>query len=322
VSYPAYAFGLRLSVGFDVPGLARTDDGIATTTVLERIEPAELAAAWPAHGGTVLLRQRMARRREPMTLAHDPGAGYLLTAPGFGAYLLAGDGARISCAPPDVAAWRWQRFLTGQVLPLAAVLAGLEVFHASAIALDGQVTTFFANSGVGKTSLALNLVLRGAALVTDDVLAIDAAPGDGAPLVHPGVGLANVRHAELGALRAAGRRLGGPALGRDGKGARVRLGIVQEPQRLATVAFLERAPAGEPLVIEPVTPEPPRLLSATFNFVIRTPARMISQLDVCSRIADTTRLLRVRFPPDVDAAALAERLEPVLRAERDGTPSR
>ena len=65
----------------------------------------------------------------------------------------------------DLEAWLWQRFLVGQVLPFAALLQGLEVFHASAVVLGDRVVAIVGGSGGGKTSVGLNLVLAGSAAV-------------------------------------------------------------------------------------------------------------------------------------------------------------
>ena len=63
--------------------------------------------------------------------------------------------------------------MLAQVLPLAAVLRGTHVLHASAVALAGRAVAFMGRSGVGKTTLAGRIVAHGARLMTDDVLAVD-----------------------------------------------------------------------------------------------------------------------------------------------------
>ena len=78
----------------------------------------------------------------------------------------------MACAPPDDEPWSWQRFLVGRILPWAAVLRGHEAFHASAVAVRGRAAAFVGATGAGKTSLAVQLVARGADFVTDDVLSL------------------------------------------------------------------------------------------------------------------------------------------------------
>src|SRR5205823_4689867 len=63
---------------------------------------------------------------------------YVLWGQDRGSYMIAarGDRRRLS---PSGDAHTWQRFLVGQVLPFAALLRGLELFHSSAVSLDGGV---------------------------------------------------------------------------------------------------------------------------------------------------------------------------------------
>ena len=52
------------------------------------------------------------------------------------------DGREAACEADAVTVERTERFLFAQVLPLAAVLQGLDVMHASAVAWDGGVVAF------------------------------------------------------------------------------------------------------------------------------------------------------------------------------------
>ena len=98
-----------------------------------------------------------------MTLEEHPVLGYRLTTADFGSYLLSRDGTLVRCAPPDEEQWRWQRFFIGQVLPLASLLRGFEVFHASAVHVNGRVIAFVAASGAGKSSVGTATRPRGRA---------------------------------------------------------------------------------------------------------------------------------------------------------------
>ena len=175
----------------------------------------------------------------------------------------------VRCAPPDHDHWHWQRFLTGHVLPLAALLRGFEVFHASAVETDAGVIAFVGGSGAGKSSLALALVTRGAGLFTDDVLVL--RPENDRLVAHPGAGVVNLRHAEYARVVAAGARLG-RVIGRDDKGVRVRVEVRERPRPLAALYFLNRFGQGPGPRFERVEGvDPARLLAATYNFAIRTP---------------------------------------------------
>jgi hypothetical protein len=110
--------------------------------------------------------------------------GYWLSFDEFGRYAVSLDGREAMCERGAVALERCERFLFAQVLPLAAVLQGLEVVHASAVAFNGGVVAFVGASGAGKTTLATRLMARGARLITDDALALEMA--DGEIIAHPG----------------------------------------------------------------------------------------------------------------------------------------
>jgi hypothetical protein len=197
--------------------------------------------------------------------------------------------------------------LTGQLLPFAALLHGLEVLHASAVAIEGRALAIVGAAGAGKTTLACHLVLRGASFLTDDVLAVE--PRDGEVLAHPGAGLVNVRRSAPSLAGAAGGRLG-ELLGGDSDSERVVLHRRRDPVPLAALCVLRRDPGAAELRIEhPGKLEPRLLLGATFNFVIRTPERMTRQLDVAARVADSARVLQVVVPPETDPAELAALLE-------------
>ncbi|MEJ2080097.1 MAG: hypothetical protein P8Z74_19180 [Acidobacteriota bacterium] len=63
------------------------------------------------------------------------------------------------------------------VLPFYLQLQGRAVLHASAVCVEGKVFVFVADSGSGKSSLAVALLRRGAALVSDDVAALSREEG-------------------------------------------------------------------------------------------------------------------------------------------------
>src|SRR6185437_10571032 len=112
-------------------------------------------------------------------------------------------------------------------------------FHASAVELDGRTVALTGASGVGKSSLALSLVVLGGRFVTDDVLAVEP-DGIGSVLVHPGPGVAHVEPDELAHVDAASRPSLGEALpGTDGKLVLTH-DPVEGPRPLDTLVFLVR----------------------------------------------------------------------------------
>jgi len=228
-----------------------------------------------------------------------PEAGYLLWGPSYGAHLLSADGRRLACAPGDAGEDAWQRLLIAQVLPFAAVLHGLEVFHASAVVIDEQAVAFVGPSRSGKTSLALELCRLGASFLADDVLALES---DGGALVgHPGSPVAGLDHAE--AERVQDDSATEEILGVNARERLVRMRAAAGPAPLAAVFFLDRRPDGpaQPR-FEPIA-DAQMLLGATFNFVLATPQRLRGLLDVCALVAQR-RVERVLIGPSVDASRL------------------
>jgi hypothetical protein len=73
--------------------------------------------------------------------------------------------------------------LAGSALAIALFQRGHLVLHASAVSLDEHVLAFAGPSGTGKSTLAAAFLARGAALVTDDVVCLEATGP--VPLVQP-----------------------------------------------------------------------------------------------------------------------------------------
>ena len=231
-----------------------------------------------------------------------PHDGYELWGRAGGSYLLSLDGHELWCDPGDHLAHSWERFLVGQVLPFAALVGGLEIFHASAVVLDGRAIAFAGPSGAGKTSLALELCRRGAGFFADDVLGLEARASE--LIAHPGAPVAAV---DPHAIREPGDTpAGGTRLSCDGGELVLRVDGASSAVPLGALFFLDRPARGEirRLCFEPVE-DARLLLASTFNFVLDTPQRMRGLLDVCS-LAAQRPVERIEIPPSLDAAGLAE----------------
>jgi hypothetical protein len=288
VTWAGRAFGLTLRSSFPLPGLS-------PSPVPERGDrELHLSLAAPAdldrHGG-----------------------GYRFAAAGAGLFELAADGSSLVCAPERGAGWRWRRFVVGQALPFAAVLQGLEVFHASAVEIDGGAVALVGPSGVGKSTLALNLHLAGAGFITDDVLALELQ--DGEVLAHPGMPLVKTRAAAQ-RLIAATDRLGSP-VSADAREVRHEVPTVSGPLPLAAFCRLERDERIRVVEVDEIDPDPRGLLGSTFNLLVSSAARRSRQLDLCAELAAGARVLQARVPARPDtaaAAALRDRLACVQHA--------
>lgn len=239
-----------------------------------------------------------------------PEAGYLISGPEYGAHLLSADGRRLRCAPGDRREGAWQRLLIAQALPFAALLQGLEIFHASAIVHRGEAVAFLGPSRAGKTSLALELCRRGAGFLADDVLALE--PRAEGLVAHPGTPVAGVDRVEAERMR----ELDGHAQERivtvNARERLVRMPGAADSVPLATLFFLDRRVDGpEHPRFEP-TADAQLLLGATFNFVLATPERLRGLLEACA-LAARLRVERIVSGPATDAselgAVVAQRLD-------------
>ena len=302
----AQAFGLDIELSFAAPGLeAAGGPPTGRRTRVDLVPPADIDRDWPAERATRVLEETFGDEGEPArTIDADPAAGYRLYARHFGLARLTPDGSRVLCSPPDVEPWNWQRFLVGRILPWAAVLRGLEVFHAGAVTVDGRAIAFVGGTGAGKTSLALRLVARGARFLTDDVLAVEAT-SDGLR-AHPGAAIAAIRPAERELIPPDAWSRLGPVLGHSEKT------YVSVPREagiapLAALYFLRPGPGS---AVEPLERADPRLLlSSTFVFGVQTPERLRNQLEVCAALAGRVPMFALDVSPDSGSQRLADIVE-------------
>jgi hypothetical protein len=300
------AFGLGVESAVAIPGVPESPQrGGSRRVLIELAGRKELEAAWDEGDTTALVDVRDGARTL-LSVAWQPGLGFRVWAPRYGLHLVAEDGRRIRLALPREPAWRRQRLLFAQSLPLAAVLQGLELFHASGVVADGRAVAFAAASGTGKTSVAVHLVARGAELLTDDVLALE--PTANGVLAHPGAGLASVARSEVERISKAGRRRLGTVIGRTEK-LQLAASPVAEPSLLSLIYFLRRVRRGSLEIEELSPPDPRRLLTSSYLSYLRFPARARRQLELCAQLERTARVFQVAVPPTVPADEVASALE-------------
>lgn len=260
---------------------------------------------WP-ESAELVCDQRQPDGAPCFSIEAHPDAGYLISRPEHGAHLLSPDGRQLRCALEGSRDNAWQRLLIAQVLPFAALLHGLEVFHASAVARHGEAVAVLGPSGAGKTSVALELCRLGADFLADDVLALEVR--DGALLVHPGSPIAGLDHAEARRLERVGEPRREKIVAVNDRERLLHMCGAAEPAPLATLFFLDRRSDGPPSPhFEPVG-DAQLLLGATFNFVLATPERLRGLLEVCA-LAAQCRVERIVAGPDVDATQLAGAVE-------------
>lgn len=239
---------------------------------------------------------------EVLTVDFDASRGYLVRDADGAAHLVSGDGTEVLCTP----AGAWRDLLVGQLLPIASTLRGFEVLHASGVVVDGRAVLVSGPPGAGKSSVALRLVLDGGTLLSDDAVAVD----DGL-VAHPGSNALRLRPAEEALLLASARGALEPRGDRDGR----------------TRYLAPRAPAspiGMLVLVDPTSDEGPatrevhaamaaQLLGASFSRAIRTPDRLLRQLDRMARLARDVPVLAVRGRAFASATALAAHLRELVR---------
>lgn len=268
---------------------------------------------WPAGARTICLRSDA--RGDYFRIEAHPHAGYLIWARGRGAHVLSRDGRRLLAARGACSTWTWQRFLLGQVLPFAALVAGREILHASAVVIDGRAVALAGVSGAGKSTVALELCRRGATFLADDVLALRVQ--DETLLAQPGTAIAAVPERDLERVAPVRSATGLRVDGGDRGEQLVRTAGAREEARLAAIVFLDRGDRRCP-----GTNRGPRfeaaadaraLLSSTFNVVLEEPARMRRLLEVCA-LAARLRVERAYVPNGAGAGELAAALVSRLRS--------
>jgi hypothetical protein len=312
------AFGLDLYANFEIAGLKPTANVPVERRVdLETVTLETINSWWPG-GGDRLVDRCLPDGTVLNRVESHPDAGHRLEARGWGTYLVSRDADRIACAPEPETTWLWQRYLIGQVLPVVAVLRGLEPFHASAVARHGETSGFVGASEAGKSSIAVALLQRGWDLVADDVVAVEVSD-EGIPLAHPSAALLSVRHPTVDMLGRDAVLTLGRLVGENDDGVRLAVTCDPRPSRLSAFYVLHRTGAPGDLMIEVVDPADPRtLLAASFTPGLRAVDRLVRQLDVCAVLARHARLYSVTIPdgctPADVAAAIDGRAAPVLTA--------
>jgi hypothetical protein len=299
---------LRLDSAFPIAGCSESSGYPTSRPVrLDLATRKALQVALEPAGTTLLLERRDPAGRWTTRVRAHPRDGYLLSGTGFGLFHISPNGAQIRCAPVAIPAWRWQRFLIGQVLPLASTLRGLEPFHAGAVTVGGTAIALIGASGRGKSSLVAELVLQGATFLADDVLVLELE-GD-TVVAHPGTAVTSLRWVTVERMGQQNVQRLGSCVGSDASSLRVAVPGHDQPVPLAAIYHLGSVGMSRTVRLTPLkAPEPTVLLGNTFVSVLAGRARLVRQLDVCAQIAKSVRMVRVSMPAKSDYAGVARRL--------------
>jgi len=300
VPYRCRVFGLDVDCDWPLAGSSEgpaTDGREIRRVSVRRVAPAEIDDAWHSPG-------------EPLLTAADGGVErsadcYRLWVEGFGRYLVSADGTFIGCERDAAPPGHHERFVFAQALPVAAVLQGLEVLHASAVGSASGAVAFTGASGAGKTTLAGGLVRRGATFLTDDVLALEA-DGDAA-LVHPGPAFMAMRP---DAARLDGGGHLGDSVGRTDK-LHFSPSVPGEPALLRAIYHLESGDAIEIAGLRDAGAQ--RVLSLAFVPYIRPPARLMRHLELAQLLGRHVPQFAIRAPRLQNTEAVLDAVQAHMR---------
>lgn len=306
----ATAFGLDIASDAELSFLDGASTMPSGRELSVSVQPEGSArAGWP-EDSALICDERTPDGGVNFRIESHPDSGYLISGPEYGAHLLSADGSHLTCFPEGLDEGAWQRLLIAQVLPFAALLHGLEVFHASAVVKDGEAIAFLGPSRSGKTSLALELCGRGALFMADDVLAV--AVREERLIANPGSPVAGVDR-ELSPSRDGASEERVVAV--NARERMVRMAGAAEPAPLGALFFIDRHADGPERPTFTPSTDAQMLLAATFNFVLATPARLLGLLDVCS-LAAQLRVELIAAGLGVSTSQLADAIEQRLRSPR------
>jgi hypothetical protein len=233
--------------------------------------------AWPAFGRT--------------------RGGYLLHFEGQAAFGFTRDGREIDaiCAP-GAEQETVKRLFLDQVIPLVLTLWGRECLHASAVGIDRRQALFVGASGAGKSTLAAALAGRGAALLSDDCVAL--AETGRRMVFHPGQAASRLWRDSAAALSLDARAGARPAPGHgdkllvampDGGAAALELDALYLISSSSSARSIEIAPA-------PAHRAVPMLLEAAFRLDLDDEARLARQFEFLMRLAARLPVFELRYP--------------------------
>jgi hypothetical protein len=223
------------------------------------------------------------------------GGGTVLYWEGIGRALVK-DGREITVQPlPGADEKNLRLCLLGPAFGTLLHQAGYLVLHASSVCIGGSAVALLGESGSGKSTLASALCLRGHALVSDDISAVDSSGW-----ILPGL-------PQIKLYADSSRALGlqpGPA----GDKHPYRPSSLQADRvPLSRIYALGQGPA---LKIEPVSPHATVgvLLRHSYCRRLLTEKTLAAHFALCARVADRTVVSRLILPPALSALPEAARL--------------
>ncbi len=296
------AFGLALRSSFPLLGLAEVH-GVGLPSVAIGLQtPAGLESEWSGTPSLSRWRGQLGDGEE-FGVRWGDGGDLLFTYGDRASFCLDPNGTRLSCAPADAASLDWQRVLLSRVLPSVSIARGREALHASALLTPAGVVAIAAPSGMGKSTLAGELVRRGCSLFTDDVLVLDRGPD--LITAHPGTPHMNIsaQGYEDGTLGTTLAVLSGE------RWIAVSTGSTQA-REIAAIVILERGPN---LALQYQRLDPSPLLLAPFMLGLPDDdQRDATRFALYSDLVDSVRLIRLTAGVSDQPTELADEVESAL----------
>jgi hypothetical protein len=212
------------------------------------------------------------------------------------------DAARrlLLCAPRRPEEMGWRRLLLDSVLFSVSLLCGYEALHGAAVRLPGKgVLALVGHTGVGKTTLLAELLRRGHAFYTDDVLVLER--GRKRPIAHPGPSVLN-----LDASSAVDHL--GPRLARFGTELWCEVSDAPRgPAPLHAICILDRGRTAR-LEIERLPDDLLAIVPYTLG-VVGTPAGTPERFFFYSEVVTQVNVFRLSAPRSVPPEDLANAVE-------------
>jgi hypothetical protein len=299
--------GFGLSIESDFPLLPVRVGAVGTPARTVAIRRSSLEDAAASLSGSPELVWETSFDDRLYRMERGPAGDYRFEWSGRAAFHLTPGARELACGFADRDDMGAMRLLLDTVLWSVSLICGYELLHASAISHGEAAIAFVAGTGGGKTSLAAELLHRGAELLCDDVLAMSY--DDGHVLVHPGPPVMSL---PLGQRGGDARDLG-QTVAILGDEAWINVeAVATTPRRLTAVCVLDRQDSGLPRL----QPHPHGLLTLlphAFGFP-GSRTRQGSQFEILSDLIADTPVLSLSAAAACTPADIADVVERELTA--------
>jgi hypothetical protein len=320
---PYCIFGLQVSSNSPLPGLG--------TTKKPRQQPdvsLHLSATPPISTPGVASAQRLVFASSIQTESGEPSLRIWDLANGEYFRLDYIDGAQFWLDANGNNVWaRWPEtlcledaasYMLGPVFGFLLRLRGVTCLHASAVERDGRAIALAGAEGAGKSTTAAALALRGHAVLSDDIVALEER--DGSFYVLPAYPYLSLWPDSVEALYAGGKTL--PAFSANFQKRMLSLAasdlqFALEPVRLNSIFLLgERSPDPAAPFVEDVSPREAlmTLVSDTYANLLLSAEMRAREFAFLGRLVSAVRVRRLRSHVDASRiGSLCNLIQPSLR---------